>query len=283
MELAEVMELNLLIRKKAGRLSGWIAYTLSRTEEQFSQINNGNWFPATQDRTHDISIVMMYNYNSDWNFSATWSTIQATQLHSRVEITGLMADCLYYTERNGYRMPPYHRLDFSATWILGSHSNLNFSLYNAYDRWNAYTITFQQVPNDPSKTEAMQTTFFPIIPSYGQFYILRKTRIKAIVKIKNEIWIPMLFALISVAFNSCQKVISVDLNNANPHIVIEGVVTDKPGPYTVSLSMTGNYFTPSLYFPPVTGAKIVIQDDKGQRDSLKETAPGTYLFKFNGN
>ncbi len=96
-------------------------------------------------------------------------------------------------------------------------------------------------------------------------------------KIKNEIWIPMLFTLISVALNSCQKVISVDLNNANPHIVIEGVVTDKPGPYTVSISMTGDYFTPSLYFPPVTGAKIVIQDDKGQRDSLKETAPGTYL------
>ncbi len=155
-----------LIRKKAGRLSGWIAYTLSRTEEQFSQINNGNWFPATQDRTHDISIVMMYNYNSDWNFSATWVyyTGNAVTFPSgNYWIDGRLVP--YYTERNGYRMPPYHRLDFSATWILGPHSNLNFSLYNAYDRWNAYTITFQQVPNDPSKTEAMQTTFFPIIPS----------------------------------------------------------------------------------------------------------------------
>ena len=97
-------------------------------------------------------------------------------------------------------------------------------------------------------------------------------------KIKNERWmIPILFVMISVTLNSCQKVISVDLNNANPHIVIEGVVSDQPGPYTVKISMTGDYFTPSLYFPPVTGAQVVITDDKGQRDSLKETAPGTYL------
>ena len=155
-----------LIRKRAGRLSGWIAYTLSRTEEQFAQINNGNPFPATQDRTHDISIVLMYNYNAAWNFSATWVyyTGNAVTFPSgNYWIDGRLVP--YYTERNGYRMPPYHRLDLSATWTLGPHSNLNFSLYNAYDRWNAYAITFQQDPNDPNKTEAVQTTFFPIIPS----------------------------------------------------------------------------------------------------------------------
>ncbi|MCX6121200.1 MAG: TonB-dependent receptor [Ignavibacteriales bacterium] len=156
----------LLVRKRAGRLSGWIAYTLSKTEEQFDQINDGNPFPARQDRTHDISIVAMYNYNSDWNFSATWvyNTGNAVTFPSgNYWLDGRLVP--YYTERNGYRMPAYHRLDLSATWTLGPHSNLNFSLYNAYNRMNPYAINFQQDPNDPNKTQAVQTTFFPIIPS----------------------------------------------------------------------------------------------------------------------
>jgi len=79
-----------------------------------------------------------------------------------------------------------------------------------------------------------------------------------------------------VALNSCQEVVSVDLNKADPHIVIEGVISDQPGPYAVKVSMTGNYFEPSLYFPPVTDARIVVSDDKGQRDTLKEVNQGIY-------
>jgi hypothetical protein len=81
----------------------------------------------------------------------------------------------------------------------------------------------------------------------------------------------------SIALNSCQEVVSIDLNKADPHIVIEGVISDQPGPYTVKVSMTGNYFEPSLYFPPVTDAQIVVTDDRGQRDTLKEADQGTYL------
>jgi hypothetical protein len=81
----------------------------------------------------------------------------------------------------------------------------------------------------------------------------------------------------SIALNSCQEVVSIDLNKADPHIVIEGIISDQPGPYTVKVSMTGNYFEPSLYFPPVTDAQIVVTDDRGQRDTLKEADQGTYL------
>ena len=70
---------------------------------------------------------------------------------------------------------------------------------------------------------------------------------------------------------------SIDLNKADPHIVIEGIISDQPGPYVVKVSMTGNYFEPSLYFPPVTDAQIVLTDDNGQRDTLKESDQGTYL------
>ncbi|MGA7160346.1 MAG: TonB-dependent receptor [Bacteroidota bacterium] len=155
-----------LIRKNYGQFSGWISYTLARTQQQFPAINNGQPYPATQDRTHDISIVGIYNYSAQWTFSATWVyyTGNAVTFPSGNYWVDSRLIPLY-TERNGYRMPPYSRLDLSATWTLGPHSNLNFSIYNAYDRWNAYSINFIQNPNNPSQTEALQTTFFPIIPS----------------------------------------------------------------------------------------------------------------------
>ena len=83
-------------------------------------------------------------------------------------------------------------------------------------------------------------------------------------------------ACLALASISCQKVISIDLNNANPQVVAEAVVTDGPGPYTVSLSRSGDYFTPSLYFPPVTHAFVTLADNLGLTDTLKETSDGTY-------
>ncbi|HXC06848.1 MAG TPA: TonB-dependent receptor, partial [Bacteroidia bacterium] len=61
-----------LVRKNAGKFTGWIAYTLSRTERQFQYINNDSWYPAKQDRTHDISLVGMYNVGTKWSFGAVW-------------------------------------------------------------------------------------------------------------------------------------------------------------------------------------------------------------------
>ena len=74
----------------------------------------------------------------------------------------------------------------------------------------------------------------------------------------------------AVLLSSCQKVVTIDLNQVNPHLVVEGIVSDGPGPYRVKLSRTGNYFEPSLDFPPVTGARIIIRDDLGHRDTLRE-------------
>jgi outer membrane receptor protein involved in Fe transport len=155
-----------LVKKRTGRFSGWIGYTLSRTMEQFSDVNGGVAFPARQDRTHDISIVGMYRLNDTWNFSATWvyNTGNAVTFPSgNYWVDGHLVP--YYTERNAYRMPAYHRLDLGATWTLGPRSNLNFSVYNAYDRMNAYAIIFRQDPQDATKTQAVKITMFPLIPS----------------------------------------------------------------------------------------------------------------------
>jgi hypothetical protein len=86
----------------------------------------------------------------------------------------------------------------------------------------------------------------------------------------------LLFLSIGIGVNSCEKVISVDLHQTNPQIVIRGIVTDQPGPDSVVISETGNYFEPSLTFPPVSGAAVVITDDTGIADTLKEAAAGTY-------
>jgi hypothetical protein len=157
--------IELFLKKKYGRFNGWIGYTLSRVELKFNGVNNGDYYPARQDMTHDISIVGIYQLSEKWTFSATWvyNTGNAVTFPSgKYEIAGQVLN--YYTERNAYRMPAYHRLDLGATWQF-KKSSLNFSLYNAYGRENAYSIRFQQDPNDPTRTQAVQTSLFRFVPS----------------------------------------------------------------------------------------------------------------------
>ena len=162
--------LEFFIKKKQGRFTGWVSYTLSRTERKFDAINNGNYFPAKQDRTHDISLVGMFDLNKKWTFSATWvyyTGNAVTYPTGKYEIDG--KTIFYYGDRNANRMPAYHRLDLGATWIRKKsakfESSWNFSLYNAYGHENAYIITFRDSKSNPKQTEAVQTTLFKMIPS----------------------------------------------------------------------------------------------------------------------
>lgn len=159
-----------LIKKNSGRFTGWAGYTLSRTEKQIVGVNKGNWYPAKQDRTNDITLVGMYDLTRKWSISATWTfytgnavTFPSGKYKMDDKVVWL------YTERNGYRMPNYHRLDLGATLKLKDKPNysseLSFSLYNAYGRENAYSISFRESKTDPTKTEVVQTTLFRWIPS----------------------------------------------------------------------------------------------------------------------
>ncbi len=162
--------MELMLKRKYKKLNGWISYTLSRTERQIEGINDNNWYPARQDATHDISVVGIYDHSNKWSFSATWvyNTGNAVTFPSgKYEIDGGVE--FYYTERNGYRMPAYHRLDLAATkYIKRSdkfESSLSFSLYNAYGRKNAYAIDFETDADDSSRTIAVKTYLFTFIPS----------------------------------------------------------------------------------------------------------------------
>lgn len=160
----------LFLKKRFGRFNGWIGYTLSRTERQFDDINNGNWFMAKQDRTHDLSLVNIFKVSSRWTFASTfvYNTGSAVTFPTgKYELNGRTV--FYYSERNGQRTPDYHRLDFSAT-LEGRpgkklQSSWSFGIYNLYNRQNAYAIDFRTDPDDDTRTQAVKTTLFGIIPS----------------------------------------------------------------------------------------------------------------------
>ena len=164
--------IELLVKKKLGRLSGWVGYTLSKTERKFTEINNGNYFNARQDRPHDLSVVGIYKLSTRWTLSGTfvYSTGNAVTFPSGKYRVNEQTVFLY-TERNGYRMPAYHRLDLAATVENKKNtkrkyqSSWTFGVYNAYGRANAFSIAFKDDPNDASKTVAEQTALFKLVPS----------------------------------------------------------------------------------------------------------------------
>ena len=109
---ARAYGLELFVKKKQGRLTGWLGYTLSKAEKKFAAIDNGSWFRARQDRTHDVEVVGIYELNKRWTLGLTWVyyTGNAVTFPSgKYIVDGHVA--VLYTERNGYRMPAYHRLD----------------------------------------------------------------------------------------------------------------------------------------------------------------------------
>lgn len=159
-----------MVRKNKGKLNGWLGYTWSKTMRQFDLIDQGEAFPARQDRRHDATVVAMYDLSRKVKLSATWifNTGNAVTFPAgKYEIDGKIV--AYYTKRNAYRMPDYHRLDLGLTWIRKQtakyESSWNVSIYNAYGRENAYFISFRQNKDNPEKTEAVQISLFNIIPS----------------------------------------------------------------------------------------------------------------------
>lgn len=159
-----------MLKKRVGRLNGWVSYTLARSEKKIDGVNENRWYSSYQDRTHDISIVGIYELNSKWTLSAAWIYYTGNAItypSGKYQIGG--KDVMYYAERNGYRAPDYHRLDLGATWQLKKtrrfESELAFSLYNAYGRRNAYMIQFRTNEDDPGKTSAYRYALFTYVPS----------------------------------------------------------------------------------------------------------------------
>ena len=160
----------LMVRKNAGKLTGFTNYTLSRSERTIPEINNGKTYLAPYDKTHAFNIVLNYEFSSKINFSANWvfaTGNPTTYPTGRMQIGGEYFPI--YSGRNEYRMPNYDRLDLSLNYIPNPSSKKrwksewNFSLYNAYGRKNAWMISLNQEEGGLPKAE--MTYLFSIIPS----------------------------------------------------------------------------------------------------------------------
>ncbi|MDM9632633.1 TonB-dependent receptor [Robiginitalea aurantiaca] len=175
-----------LLRKNTGALTGWVAYTLSRSEQRTpgrdlnidngrsgveTGINLGQWYSTPYDKPHDITVVANYELNKKWSFNANfvYQTGQPTNYPiGQFQFEGLVVP--YFGLRNQERLPDFHRLDIAATlrpknpfgkkfqgeWV--------FSIYNVYNRMNAASINFRQ-NQDTGRNEAVRTSIFGIVPA----------------------------------------------------------------------------------------------------------------------
>jgi hypothetical protein len=162
--------LEIIAKKKSGKLTGWISYTLSKTERKINGINDNNWYNARMDKTHDLSIVATYQLNPKWTVSGlfVYSTGNAVTFPTgKYELNGQTV--FQYSNRNADRMPAYHRMDLSATYEPESNKRFRgswtFGIYNLYGRENAYIINFEDNPDRPGTTRAMQTSLFRWVPN----------------------------------------------------------------------------------------------------------------------
>ncbi|MFO7873001.1 MAG: TonB-dependent receptor [Bacteroidales bacterium] len=161
-----------LVRKDEGNLTGWISYTWSRAERQIEGVNDGKVYPASYDRTHNLSVVMQYAVSPRVSLSANWvytTGAPVTLPAGRFEFENQTAPV--YSERNGYRLDDYHRLDLGATIKSREpsagrfYSEWNISVYNAYYRKNTWMLDFRNDQNNSGNMEAYKVYLFPILPS----------------------------------------------------------------------------------------------------------------------
>ena len=178
-----------LLEKKVGKLTGWIGYTISRTDRQFDNINFGKKFPYRYDRRHDASLVLTYKLNEKWDFGLVfvYGTGNAVTLSSQTynlapnSITSDLNNSQigYANSINNYRMPAYSRMDISANrtrikkW---GKSILSLSIYNVYSRQNPYFLYTEQQGN---VVVLKQISLFPIIPSISWKFNLDFEKIKS--------------------------------------------------------------------------------------------------------
>jgi len=161
-----------LLKKTRGKLSGWLSYTWSRTFHDIPGINNNNPYPAPYDRPHDIGIILSYNVSKTISLGLNWVYLTGQPVTfpvGRFEYGNTIIPV--YSERNSYRLPDYHRLDLSFTWTQKAkpgkrwRNEINFSIYNVYNRKNPWVINFLNDSNQPNVTYAEMIYLFGIVPS----------------------------------------------------------------------------------------------------------------------
>ena len=177
-----------LAQRTFGQLTGWVAYTWSRTMHLFNRegqvLNNGKPFPAKYDRRHDISIVLTYKFSDRFDVSATWVFSTGNTATLAMQKYPVASDdpntytgnarsssLSHVDSRNNFRMPNYHRADVSVNFHRQFkrkpfHRTINISVYNLYNHQNPYlTYTSRQYSYQGYSRALVQLSIFPILPS----------------------------------------------------------------------------------------------------------------------
>jgi len=168
------------LQKNRGRFTGFVGYTLSYTKRKFPELNNNEWFWAKYDRRHDVSISLNCEIiRNKLSVAAVWVFASGNTMTIPVGYYFFNGDIITeYSDRNAYRLPPYHRLDLSVNWNIVKRkrfeTGINFSIYNVYNQKNPFfifyetTTKFDITPEKPvfeMTTKAYKMSLFPIIPS----------------------------------------------------------------------------------------------------------------------
>ncbi|OFX82636.1 MAG: hypothetical protein A2W99_06685 [Bacteroidetes bacterium GWF2_33_16] len=178
----KVKGLEFLFQKKQGALNGWIAYTLSKNERSFKNIDNGESFPFKYDQRHNFSIVANWEISKKLTLSGTWIYNTENNItlpsgkyqlsiydHYYEEI--ILTDVHIYDSRNSYKMPSYHRLDIGFNYTkhkLNGIAKWTFGIYNVYNRQNPYYLYFKAVDGE---TKLYQQSLLPIFINFGYSFI----------------------------------------------------------------------------------------------------------------
>ncbi|WP_341226514.1 TonB-dependent receptor [uncultured Arcticibacterium sp.] len=163
------------VKKNKGKFNGWLSYTLARTERLVDGLNNNEWFPARIDKLHNASVVAIYDTEKKWNFSATFNLSSGTPASfptSKFIWQDIALPHNYTDARNSYRIPASHRLDLAATkknkhaLFKKGESEWVFSIYNVYNRRNAFSVYVRQKDDNLAQTEAVRySVFASILPA----------------------------------------------------------------------------------------------------------------------
>ncbi len=154
--------LEFFAKKNSGKLTGWISYTLSKTERKVNGISNNEWFLSKYDRTHNISVVLMYEVARRLTLSSNFTYMSGTPstlYDSKLEVQGYYFPNNTENKRSNYRISPYHRLDLGLTYDFKRNdthkwkSSIAVSVYNAYNRRNAFSVYLR---NNPKSSNALE-------------------------------------------------------------------------------------------------------------------------------
>ncbi len=143
-----------MLRKTTGKLTGWIGYTWSRAMIQTPGVNNGNVYPASYDRPNDVCINISWEDKKHWILAANWICMTGGAITTPIGFYYLNGSSVpLYGDKNNDRLPDYHRLDLSATFVFSKPANqyqhsLAITLYNAYGRMNPFSVNFNKMMND---------------------------------------------------------------------------------------------------------------------------------------